>query len=257
MVDIHSHILPGIDDGSGSMEESIEILKNAFKNGVTDLVLTPHYIFGSTYNADNIKKEELFNKLKNQAKLEQIPINLYLGNEVFVENNMLEMLEKNQIMTINKTSYLLFELPLNNSYQGIYNLLFKLKTSGIQPVIAHPERYTIFKNNPELIVKMLEQGALFQSNIGSFYGKYGNEARDLSILLLKHHAIHFISSDIHHAGNDYYNKINDAKKILSKYISDDDIDNLLVNNALHLLKDEKINKWEFIPFKKGLFGKLK
>ena len=113
MIDIHSHILPGIDDGSKSFEESMELIRSASSNGVTDIIATPHYIVGSDYMINNEEKRKLLLKLKKQIKKEEIPINLYLGNEVFVENNMLELRKKKEITTLHNSKYLLFELPLN------------------------------------------------------------------------------------------------------------------------------------------------
>ena len=97
MIDLHCHILPGIDDGSKSLEESISIIKKASKCGVTDLVFTPHFIYESTYDADNLKKAKLFEKVLDAVIESKIKINLYLGNEVFVEKNMLELLKKGKI----------------------------------------------------------------------------------------------------------------------------------------------------------------
>ena len=257
MIDMHCHILPGIDDGSKSLDESVQIIKTASHCGVTDLVFTPHFIYESIYNADNEKKRRLFEQVKEVIKNANININLYLGNEVFVENNMLELLQDNKIYTINGSNYLLFELPMNNTYNGIYDLIFKLKNAGIIPIIAHPERYSLFQRNPEVIIKMLEQGALFQSNLGSFYGHYGKEAKNLVLLLLKHNMIHFISSDTHHTRDEFYNNIEEVKKIMKKYILDEQIENLLVNNAKCVLKNEKFEVEDFIPFSKTIFGKIK
>lgn len=257
MIDIHSHILPGIDDGSRTFEESMEIIKSASSNGVTDIIVTPHYIVGSDYMVNNEEKRKLLTKLKKQVKKEEIPINLYLGNEVFVENNMLELRKKKEITTLHNSKYLLFELPLNYKYNGIENLLFDLRCKGINPIIAHPERYTFLKENPSLAVKLIDAGALFQSNIGSFLGIYGKKAQETVILLLKHHAITFVSSDIHHKDKDFYELINKAKKVMRKYISDEEIDNLFENNAKKVLNKEEIKTAKYIPFKKNIFGKWK
>lgn len=257
MIDIHSHILPNVDDGSSSMEESIIVIKEASKMGVTDIVVTPHFILGSNYNMDNSQKQMKLLELKEELKNRDIKVNIYLGNEVFAENNMTELILKNQITTLNNTKYLLFELPMNNSYNGINDLIFNLKVEGFQPIIAHPERYMIFKNNPSLIHELLLQGVLFQSNIGSFLGYYGKEAKELAFLFLKHNMIHFIGSDIHHEKTNFYNKINELKTILLKCIPEDELDDLFINNARLVLNNEEINKKEYISLKKNMFGKWK
>ena len=257
MIDIHSHILPGIDDGSRSMDESIEILKSAQICGVTDIIVTPHYIAGSKYTANNEEKKELLKSLKKEVKKRNIDINIYLGNEVFVENNMLELKEKGEISTLNNTKYLLFELPLNYEFNGIEDLIFNLRCKKIIPIIAHPERYSFLKKNPKLIEDLIDAGALFQSNIGSFLGTYGREAKDTVMLFLKHNMITFISSDVHRRNNNFYKKLNELKEILKKYIDEEEINNLLGENARKILNKEIIEVASYTPIKKGLFGKWK
>lgn len=257
MIDIHSHILPGIDDGSRSMDESIEILKSAQICGVTDIIVTPHYIAGSKYVTNNNDKKELLSLLKKEIKKKKININLYLGNEVYVENNMLELIEKREISTLHNTKYLLFELPLNYEFNGIEDLIFNLRCKKIIPIIAHPERYSFLKKNPKLIEDLIDAGALFQSNIGSFLGTYGREAKDTVMLFLKHNMITFISSDVHRRNNNFYKKLNELKEILKKYIDEEEINNLLGENARKILNKEIIEVASYTPIKKGLFGKWK
>ena len=257
MIDIHTHILPGIDDGSRSMDESIEIIKKAYNNGVTDIIVTPHYITGSKYIASNTTKKELLSSLKKEIKKRKIDVKLYLGNEVFIESNMLELKDKDEITTLNNGKYLLFELPLNYEFNGIEDLIFNLRCKKIIPIIAHPERYSFLKKNPKLIEDLIDAGALFQSNIGSFLGTYGREAKDTVMLFLKHNMITFISSDVHRRNNNFYKKLNELKEILKKYIDEEEINNLLGENARKILNKEIIEVASYTPIKKGLFGKWK
>ena len=257
MIDIHSHILPGIDDGSKTIEESIEILKQAEQNGVTDIILTPHYILGSDYNSKYTDNKKLLTKLKRKIKSANININLYLGNEVFVENNMPKMVNDKEITTLKQTKYLLFELPMNYKFNGLSELLFELNCVGYKPVIAHPERYAFLKENPSLICDLIDKGALFQSNIGSFLGKYGKRSKEVAILFLKHNVITFMGSDIHSKHHDFYDRIDECKDIMKKYISEEEIEDLFINNSKILLKNKDIKEKKYIPFKKTLFGKWK
>ena len=133
-IDIHNHILYGIDDGSKSLEESIEILKQHKEMGFKDIVVTPHYIENSNYVTNNKEKEKLLNTLKNNVK----GINLYLGNEVFINNNLEKLLKENEISTINNSRYLLIEFPMNQKLKTITDTIYELKIKGIIPVIAHP-----------------------------------------------------------------------------------------------------------------------
>lgn len=257
MIDIHSHLIPNIDDGSKSLEESIEIIRQASFNGVTDLIVTPHFILGSTYNADNTKKKTLFEQLKQKVFEENIKVNLYLGNEVFIEPNMIELLQENQIMTLNNSRYLLFELPINNEYKNVKEIVFHLKVNGCEPILAHPERYSFFQKNPNVLFELYEQGVHFQCNTGSFYGVYGKEAKQLFLLLLKHHMIQFLSTDTHHEKDTFYDRIEELKEDLEKYMSEDEIEELFHENAKKIILDKKLEQKEVIPFKKNFLGKWK
>jgi protein-tyrosine phosphatase len=255
MIDIHSHILPGIDDGSKNMEETLSILENARENGVTDIIFTPHYILGTKYNVGNKDKKVLFDKVVKEAK--DLNINLYLGNEVFIEKDLLSLKKKNCIESLAGSHYILFELPLNDTFNGALDEVFDIRTHNYIPVLAHPERYKITKEDPNLIIKFLEKGVLLQCNIGSFMGHYGKEAEELAFLLLKHHMITFIGSDIHKPSHTFYNNIEVVKKKMKKYISEEEIESIFGGNALKIINDEDIEPVRIIPFKKSLFGKWK
>ena len=122
MTDVHSHILFNIDDGSYSIEESIILLKELKSIGFTNVILTPHYIKGSEYSANNQIKLERFTELKEEIKKQNIEINIYLGNEIFVCNNILELLEREEIVSLNNTKYLLIELPFHNQILNLEDI---------------------------------------------------------------------------------------------------------------------------------------
>ena len=143
MKDIHSHILPGIDDGARNVEESIKLLEKFYDNGVTDIILTPHYIYNSNYNSNNKEKMLLLNEVKKKYK----KINLYLGNEVYISDNIPELIKQNEIFTLNNSKYLLIELPMNSEIKNLDSIIFDIMRNGIIPIIAHPERYVYVQNN--------------------------------------------------------------------------------------------------------------
>lgn len=257
MIDFHSHILPSIDDGAKTLEESITILKEAEKAGVTNIIVTPHFILGSQYEANTKTRKEKLEQLNKEIAKQKLNMKLYLGNEVYVENNMLNLLKQKKVSTIHDSQYILFELPLNNTYHGLEDLIFNLKLHGYQPVIAHPERYQFLKENPKQIETLLEQGALFQCNLGSFFGFYGHGAEDLAWLFLKHHMVHFIGSDVHNLARSSYHLLEDFKKKALRYISEEELDNILDMNALKVLKKEEMIPMDFTPIKKSLFNSWK
>lgn len=252
MIDIHSHILPGIDDGSKEIEMSIQILKEARQAGVRDIILTPHYI-QDYYENTKEKVETLLPKLQAEIEKEQIDINLYPGNEIYITPEMHQLVKEGIVTTLNNSKYVLFELPMQNHVVYVKDMIFNLLALGYIPVIAHPERYTYVQENPNMLYELIEIGALFQSNIGSVLGAYGKKEKATALLLLKHHMIHFLASDTHRP-NTFYPKIEEVFRQLEKQISKTDIQNLLEQNPRKILENGKIEIEEPIPIKKGIFG---
>lgn len=235
MKDIHSHILYGIDDGAKSLEESVEILRMANRCGVTDIILTPHYIKNSIYSANITLKKKILNEIKRELKKENIDINLYLGNEVYIDSGIFSKLRS--ISCLNNSRYILIELPLNNKCLVLEEVLYKLKERNLIPIIAHPERYTAYYKDYSFFANLIKDGCLLQGNIGSLYGDYGNISKRMIKGLLKRGMIHFMASDIHHSSSNIYQK--DIEKRLFKIVKSREIvDNLLVKNASKVIEDE-------------------
>ena len=147
MKDMHSHLLYGIDDGSKDISESITLLKEAEKQGITELMITPHYIEDSKYNCNNKEKIKRFNELKEEVEKEKINIKLYLGNEVLINENILKLIKNKEITTLNNSKYILIEFPLGKMLYNTKDLIYNLIVKGYVPILAHPERYRIFQNH--------------------------------------------------------------------------------------------------------------
>ena len=237
--DIHCHLLPGIDDGSNSIEESIEILRRAEKEGVSEIVLTPHYIENTRYNCNNKNKKESFEILIKAIRQAGINIKLYLGNENYMSNNFIELLNNDEIMTINNSRYLLFEFPLSQPYKNSKDYLYELVTKGYVPILAHPERYRDFQKNPSLVEEYTRMGILLQGNYKSLLGKYGRKAKKTLKILLKKDLITFLGSDIHHI-EDY--ELEKAIKKIKRIVKDENrVVDILSNNFDKVITNKLIN----------------
>ena len=233
-IDIHSHILYGIDDGSKSLEESIEIINQAIEVGFTEIVLTPHYIEESKYQTNNKEKESILKTLKSNIKL-------YLGNEVFVNNNLEELLKKQEISTINKSKYLLIEFPMNQKPKDINNILYELRIKGIIPIIAHPERYDYVEKNPNIVKEWIEEGAILQSNYGSIIGIYGSGPQKTIKKLLKKKLIDVLASDVHYPNNKIYQNMETIEKKL-KRITKENYEKLVYTNPKLIIENKEISR---------------
>ena len=211
MTDVHSHILFGIDDGSRTISESIELLKKLKSVGFNNVILTPHFILDSTYNSNYESNIKIYNELKERLINENIDINIYLGNEIFIDKNVPTLLEKNIITSLNGTKYVLVEFPMHNKLLNIEDILYEIRSKGYEVVIAHPERYDAFKEDYSIVDTLREDGFLFQSNYSSILGYYGKDSIKLLKYMLKRHYIDFLGTDIHRIEKTYV--IDNFKKI--------------------------------------------
>lgn len=216
MTDIHSHILFDVDDGSKSIEESIELLKKLKDIGFNNIILTPHYIEGSEYCSKNSEKKKRLKQLKEELSNQKIDINIYLGNEIFINNNIYELIKAGEIKTLNNTRYILVELPFHNQIVNLEDIIYELKIKGLIPIIAHPERYSYFQKNYKEVDRLREEGFLFQGNYASILGYYGKESQKLLKYMLKKQYIDYLGTDIHRTTKTYV--IDNFKKIEKQII---------------------------------------
>ncbi len=237
MTDTHSHILFNIDDGSNNIEESIAILKEMAEVGFKHVILTPHYIEGTEYSVTNEEKDIRFALLEKRIKEENLDITIHLGNEIFLHNNLIASIEGAKCYGLNKSNYLLVELPFHNQIRGLIDILYEFKVKGYTPIIAHPERYTYLQDNPDLVDKLKEEGTLFQCNYSSILGYYRKDAERLMKYMLKKHYVDYLGTDIHHINKafvlDNFAKI---KKTIIK-ITGDEYFNEIMENCSNLIKE--------------------
>ena len=227
MTDIHCHLLYGIDDGSRSIEESVEVLRDLASCGYKNIILTPHYIKDSTYNSSAKENFKRLKILKEALYQNNININLYLGNEIYMDDDILDLLLRKEAYTLNGSQFLLVELPMSGEYPGYEEVFKELMSHGCKIILAHPERYLCFQKNFDYIYELAKMGVYFQGNIESIIGKYGEGAKVMIKRLLKEKRLAFLATDIHHKKHDYkdYDR---AKDEILKIITKEEY-NILVN----------------------------
>ena len=239
MIDIHCHILPGIDDGAKSLADSFVMLQNAIQSGIHEIILTPHYIKGSRYDSDNAAKRKLIAELSNLIKKNHLEVKIHLGNEIFLDENILDLLKHGQVATLAKSRYVLIELPVHSETLNSISIMFELVSNGYVPIIAHPERYEYFQKNPSSIEKYFEIGCLAQGDYRALLGKYGRHAKRTLKYLIKHRQIDFLASDVHHSNDDY--GLAKAKKKVTRLTKDATITKRLFEvNPAKVIKNEII-----------------
>lgn len=246
MIDIHSHIISGIDDGSKNTEMTIKMLEMAEESGTTDIVATPHFMRGRF----EVTYKEVIDEVENLKKLTKensININIYSGQEVYYSRNILEYYNQGMIGTINNTRYMLIEFPmLEFNIEEAINTLYELQIRGIVPIIAHPERYKQFIKNPSQINLLIKEGMLFQVNAGSINGDFGRDVKKTAIKYLNNNIYSFIGSDAHRDKG----RNTDIKNVIE--ILEYNQRKSFINNGKAMLKNEKI-EFRGIPIKEKKF----
>lgn len=200
MIDIHSHILPGIDDGAKNINMTLRMIKMAEKSGTKDIVATPHFCrgYGET-PYDEVKK--LVEEFKKLTKREGLGINLHYGQEVYYSEEIINDYKSGLIGTINNSRYMLIELPMRSFDSETLEVIYELQVTGIIPILAHPERYRPIIEKPERINKFIKEGFLFQMNAGSIEGEFGSNVKKTAEILLANNIYNFIGSDAHNDTN--------------------------------------------------------
>lgn len=232
MVDVHSHLIYGVDDGVKTLEESMKMILAAKENGYQTLVVTPHYIEDSIYSSSSIENSKIILKIEEELLRQNIDVKICLGNEFMLSNNVLELLEKNEIKTLNNSKYLLTELSQTMSSDYIIDKIDLLISKNIIPIIAHPERYDFI--DLQQYKEMVSHGALLQMNLGSLLGTYGKHVKKRARLLIKNNLIYIVGSDTHRKDNFSY--LLKTKKIVSKLMPNI-VDDIFYNNPIKILED--------------------
>ena len=233
MIDLHNHSLPGVDDGSRDLEESLEMIRGLSEHGITDIFLTPHYIHETNQSSPCSDNIALFDNLSSAVLDAKIPVNLYLGNELYIDRDIDDLVNLEKLKPLGNSNYLLIELPMSGEYPDYDSIFMQLLNDGYKVILAHPERYYAFQENYDLIPELNSIGVLFQCNLGSIIGQYGREARKTLIKMAKDNLIFAFGTDIHHPRD--YQEIDLAITALKKYYSNDNLENVLTKNARQIV----------------------
>ena len=233
MIDIHSHILPGIDDGASNFDASIDMMRELCEQGITDVIATPHYIDETIYTSAMPENLVLLNKLKKKMCEAGLKMNIYLGNEIYINGRIDELIKNREASGLADSKYLLVELSMSGDHPQYEDILKDLMDQGYKVVLAHPERYVSFQNDFEAIEHIYNMGVLLQCNIGSIVGQYGKKAKKTVKKLARKKMIFAFGTDIHHCRG--VGMIEDAKKKLSKYYGEAEMEKVLHENARKII----------------------
>ncbi len=197
MIDLHCHILPGVDDGPESQDESLSMARKAVEDGIYAIVATPHTLNGIYINP--IKEVTLrVAALQEALSKNHIKLQIYAGADVHLCPHMLEHIESGDAGTVNNAGkHIILEFPSQIVPPGVKDEIFSLKLNGITPIISHPERNSAIQHDTDILYELIRMGALSQVTAMSITGDFGEMALQCSERLLKHRLVHIIASDAH------------------------------------------------------------
>ncbi|WP_127531047.1 tyrosine-protein phosphatase [Paenibacillus kobensis] len=196
MIEIHSHILPGFDDGAQSRDEALEMAHQAAQQGITDIIATPHHGNG-VYMAPKELVVQAVEEMNRVFESYELPIKLHTGQEIRVYDGLIDDWENDKLLTLAKSRYILLELPHSHVPGYFDEMVYELSIRDLIPVIAHPERNKEIIESPELLEGWIENGVLCQVTSHSLIGLFGRKIQKATIQLCKSRLNHFVSSDAH------------------------------------------------------------
>ena len=248
MIDLHSHFLFGIDDGSKDLATSMEMLRQAKELGITHLLATPHVDEQtSDETIGTIKKN--FSEISDRIKKEKISLNIRLGAELAYDAGLLNLSEQTWIYIDSDHKYLLLEMPLFNLPLNVADLLFQLRLKNIIPIIAHPERNVNIQKNISILQDWIRQDCIIQLNAGSIVGKFGKICQSVAEELLVEKIVHFVGSDAHDPRHRNYFVLKDAYQRISEKYGDEFASILFNQNPERIWKGDQVIKMD-LPVRK-------
>lgn len=250
MIDIHHHGLPGIDDGCIDLAESLTLLREEYKQGVKQVILTPHFILDGKYHADREMVMEQLSQLEIACRDEKIDIQFHTGHELFIHRYLPRCLREKKCLSLAGSRYLLVEFPFNE-YQEEYDFILEdLRAMGYIIIIAHPERYLYVQKDLNFCLRWLDYGDLLQCNQNSLFHK---KTKKMIVKMMKHDFISFFASDAH--GIKRPCQLSNAYQEVEQLCGKQKAEQLFYTNAEKIIKNECIENTDYEPVKKflGLF----
>ncbi|MEH7512312.1 CpsB/CapC family capsule biosynthesis tyrosine phosphatase [Gottfriedia acidiceleris] len=254
MIDLHCHILPGLDDGPITMEDSINMARAAVDNGIHTIVASPHHQ-NERYNTDRKVILEKVEELNNVLNEKAIPLTILPGQEVRLYGELIQDFEQNRIVSINDgRRYLLCELPSSHIPQFTNRLFYEMQANRIIPILVHPERNKVLINEPDILFEFVQKGILTQLTASSITGKFGKKIQKFAFKCIEANWVHIIASDAHNTKNRNFELIGAYEIIREKFGIETEFQ--MRENAQSIMNGDILYPEEPLKLKQNIFNRL-
>lgn len=217
MIDLHCHLLPGVDDGAKSMDISLELANDAVRDGIDYALLTPHHMNGKYVN-HKVRVIQYTHEFQVELDKHKIPLKVFPGQEVRINGNLLTALDQDDILFADESGrYLMLEFPDDDVPSYTSNMIYELMQRGIIPVIVHPERNTKIMKQPDILYDLLNKGCLSQITAGSYVGTFGHKVQKFSKQLIQAGQAYVFASDAHNLPNRKYEMTSAFSKLNQEF----------------------------------------
>lgn len=251
LIDVHSHLLPGIDDGSENMEISLSLAQDAVRDGITHALMTPHHMNGRFTNhpADVIR---LTDEFQHELDQQGIPLTVFPSQEVRINGDLLTAWDNQDLMTTDEGGhYMLLEFPHDAVPTFTDDMVFQLEQRGVTPVFVHPERNEDLMAHPEKLFELIKKGAYAQITASSYVGTFGKKVERFAEDIIDHGLGHMLASDAHHIKNRDYEMSAAFKKLIGAY--GNDVGKMFDDNAKAIVNGDPVHRVAETPIKKKRF----
>lgn len=235
IIDIHTHILNNVDDGSESIEETLDLFDEAERIGVKEIILTPHYYKG-LYTEKNEVVLEKYSKLLELLEENNIDVKAHIGREIYMLPDISEEIIAGNIMPLANSKYVLLETSFEVRQLYLENEFYNLIENGYIPIFAHVERYGFVQKNPDILDNFINMGVQIQCNYGSILGLYGKKAQKVVKKLLKEEKVDYMASDVH-SHHSIYQYVPEAIEKMEKLVSDYYLEQIIYYNAKNIIEE--------------------
>ena len=247
MIDLHNHMLPGLDDGALNWKQSLAMGQMAVEDGIQGIVCTPHWVVGHFEN----RRTVIVGQVKTlQEKLQSagIPLKVYPGAELHLDFDIPEKILSGELATLNDTGrFALIELPMDVVPRNMKHFFWRLQAADITPIISHPERNSALRRHPSRLFRWVQMGVLTQVTAASLIGRFGTDARKFAVSLLEHRMVHIIGTDAHDTG-DRIPQLSEGLREAEKIVGKETAREMVLENPQHILQGEAVRTRDPIPY---------